>query len=211
MVASLFLHYEKIFEILHPTFENNRVLYRKRKLSNKSEGRNYMYKEYAGMSYEEVIEKYSDYITRMCVVWTQNEEAAKDCFQNTFIKLYKSSKTFNDSEHLKAWLLRVARNECNDYHRTFWNKNVSIGLDREKLERVKNDSANKIQFDSDTENLVKALRKLSLKYREVLVLYYYQEYSTKEISDILQLSVNTVKSRLQRGREKLAKIIKKQV
>ncbi|MFQ9213514.1 MAG: RNA polymerase sigma factor, partial [Eubacterium ventriosum] len=45
----------------------------------------------------------------------------------------------------------------------------------------------------------------------VLVLYYYQEYSTKEISDILQLSVNTVKSRLQRGREKLAKIIKKQV
>jgi len=55
------------------------------------------------------------------------------------------------------------------------------------------------------------LRKLSLKHREVLVLYYYQEYSTKEISDILQLSVNTVKSRLQRGREKLAKIIKKQV
>jgi len=144
-----------------------------------------MDKTYAGMSYEEVVEKYSDYITRMCVVWTQNEEAAKDCFQNTFIKLYKSSKTFNDSEHLKAWLLRVAR--------------------------VKNDSVNKIQFDSDTENLVKALRKLSLKYREVLVLYYYQEYSTKEISDILQLSVNTVKSRLQRGREKLAKIIKKQV
>ncbi|WP_288682542.1 RNA polymerase sigma factor [uncultured Eubacterium sp.] len=170
-----------------------------------------MDKTYAGMSYEEVVEKYSDYITRMCVVWTQNEEAAKDCFQNTFIKLYKSSKNFNDSEHLKAWLLRVARNECNDYHRTFWNKNVSIGLDREKLERVKNDSVNKIQFDSDTENLVKALRKLSLKYREVLVLYYYQEYSTKEISDILQLSVNTVKSRLQRGREKLAKIIKKQV
>ena len=97
-----------------------------------------MDKTYAGMSYEEVVEKYSDYITRMCVVWTQNEEAAKDCFQNTFIKLYKSSKNFNDSEHLKAWLLRVARNECNDYHRTFWNKNVSIGLDREKLERVKN-------------------------------------------------------------------------
>ena len=109
-----------------------------------------MYKEYAGMSYEEVIEKYSDHITRMCVVWTQNEEAAKDWIQNTYIKLYKSSKTFNDSEHLKSWLLRVARNECNDYHRTFWNKNVSIGLDREKLERVKNDSANKIQFDSDT-------------------------------------------------------------
>ena len=40
-----------------------------------------MDKTYAGMSYEEVVEKYSDYITRMCVVWTQNEEAAKDCFK----------------------------------------------------------------------------------------------------------------------------------
>ena len=186
---------------------------------------------YAGMSYEEVIEKYSDYITRMCVVWTQNEEAAKDCFQNTFIKLYKCSKTFNDSEHLKAWLLRVARNECNDYHpsrpcgrtrqqrgkpedKSFWNKNVSVGLDKEKLENVHKDSGNsmrELQYDSDTEILINALRRIPLKYREILVLYYYQEYTTKEISDILQLSVNTVKSRLRRGREKLATIVKKQV
>lgn len=169
---------------------------------------------YAGMSYEEVIEKYSDYITRMCVVWTQNEEAAKDCFQNTFIKLYKCSKTFNDSEHLKAWLLRVARNECNDYHKSFWNKNVSVGLDKEKLENVHKDSGNsmrELQYDSDTEILINALRRIPLKYREILVLYYYQEYTTKEISDILQLSVNTVKSRLRRVREKLATIVKKQV
>ena len=173
-----------------------------------------MYKEYAGMSYEEVIEKYSDHITRMCVVWTQNEEAAKDCFQNTFIKLYKSSKNFNDSEHLKAWLLKVARNECNDYHKSFWNRNVSVGLDKEKLENVHKDSGNsmrELQYDSDTEILINALRRIPLKYREILVLYYYQEYTTKEISDILQLSVNTVKSRLQRGREKLAKILEKQV
>jgi len=76
---------------------------------------------------------------------------------------------------------------------------------------MQNNSTNGLQLDNDTEILVKALRKISLKYREVLVLYYYQEYSTKEISDILQLSVNTVKSRLQRGREKLAKILEKQV
>ena len=76
---------------------------------------------------------------------------------------------------------------------------------------MKNNLTNWLQLDNDTEILVKALRKISLKYREVLVLYYYQEYSTKEISDILQLSVNTVKSRLQRGREKLAKILEKQV
>ena len=59
-----------------------------------------------------------------------------------------------------------------------------------------------LQYDSDTEILINALRRIPLKYREILVLYYYQEYTTKEISDILQLSVNTVKSRLRRGREK---------
>jgi RNA polymerase sigma-70 factor (ECF subfamily) len=108
----------------------------------------------------------------------------------------------------------VARNECNDYHKSFWNKNVSVGLDKEKLENVHKDSGNsmrELQYDSDTEILINALRRIPLKYREILVLYYYQEYTTKEISDILQLSVNTVKSRLRRGREKLATIVKKQV
>mgnify|MGYP000028392435 FL=1 len=105
----------------------------------------------------------------------------------------------------------MARNECNDYHKSFWNRNVSVGLEKDRLEGMQNNSTNGLQLDNDTEILVKAIEKISLKYREVLVLYYYQEYSTKEISDILQLSVNTVKSRLQRGREKLAKILEKQV
>ena len=86
--------------------------------------------------------------------------------------------------------------------------------DKEKLENVHKDTGNsmrELQYDSDTEILINALRRIPLKYREILVLYYYQEYTTKEISDILQLSVNTVKSRLQRGREKLAKILEKQV
>ena len=47
-----------------------------------------MIKTYAGIPYEEIVRRYADDITRLCVVWTQNEEAAKDCFQNTFLKLY---------------------------------------------------------------------------------------------------------------------------
>ena len=62
--------------------------------------------------------------------------------------------------------------------------------------------------DPDTEQLVKALRSLSFKYREVLVLYYYEEYNTSEIAKLLNVSVNTVKSRLRRGKEKLADILK---
>ena len=53
-----------------------------------------MIKTYAGIPYEEIVRRYADDITRLCVVWTQNEEAAKDCFQNTFLKLYMTKKSF---------------------------------------------------------------------------------------------------------------------
>lgn len=54
-----------------------------------------MIKTYAGIPYEEIVRRYADDITRLCVVWTQNEEAAKDCFQNTFLKLYMTKKKFS--------------------------------------------------------------------------------------------------------------------
>lgn len=161
-------------------------------------------KKYAGMEYEEVVRQFADDITRLCIVWTQNEEAAKDCFQNTFLKLYQVKKSFREVEHIKAWLYKVARNECIDYHRQFWNRNVNMGYipnENQKTDSLKIDN-------EETEQLLKALRALSLKYREVIVLYYYEEYNTTEIAEILHTSVNTVKSRLRRGTKKLADIIK---
>ena len=154
-----------------------------------------MIKTYAGIPYEEIVRRYADDITRWCVVWTQNEEAAKDCVQKTFLKLYMTKKSFREEEHIKAWLFKVTRNECRDYHKQFWNCNVDIGYDPKQYERQR-----VLQVDDpDTEQLVKALRSLSFKYREVLVLYYYEEYNTSEIAKLLNVSVNTVKSRLRRG------------
>lgn len=160
-----------------------------------------MQRKYAGMDYEEVVRLFADDITRLCVVWIQNPEDAKDCFQNTFLKLYQTKKEFADAEHIKAWLLRVARNECNDYCRTFWKRNVDLGFELDENARILFD------YDSSTEKLLSALHKLDGKYREILYLYYYEEYETAEIAKILQLNINTVKSRLRRGRNKLAEIM----
>ena len=126
-----------------------------------------MINKYAGIEYEDVVRQYADDITRLCVVWTQNEEAAKDCFQNTFLKLYQTEQTFREEEHIKAWLYTVARNECRDYHRQFWNRNVDIGYVPQE-----NQKAGSLQIeDEETEQLVVALRKLPFRYREVIVLY----------------------------------------
>lgn len=62
-------------------------------------------------------------------------------------------------------------------------------------------------YDEEASDLVEKLHSLPIKYREVLMLYYYEGYDVKETAEILHINVNTVKSRLRRGREKLAKII----
>lgn len=162
-----------------------------------------MGRSYAGMDYETVVHLFADHITRLCTVWTRDSEAAKDCFQNTFLKLYQSQTEFRDDKHLKAWLITVAKNECRDYHRTFWKRKVELGFEPEEESVMAG-------CGGEAEQLVYALRDLPLKFREVLVLYYYEGYDTNEIAHMLNASVNTVKSRLRRGREKLAGAIKSQ-
>ncbi len=152
---------------------------------------------YAGMSFEDVTKEFSDNVTRICISATGNYEDAKDCFQNTFLKLYTSKKSFNNKEHLKAWLLRVAINECKDYHKSFWRKNVDFDYDKFFATR-----SNTNGFEPGAmETLLTALRSLPYKYYQIIYLYYIEGYNTSEISALLHISCNTVKSRLNRGRK----------
>lgn len=149
------------------------------------------------MSFEDVTKEFSDNVTRICISATGNYEDAKDCFQNTFLKLYTSKKSFNNKEHLKAWLLRVAINECKDYHKSFWRKNVDFDYDKFFATR-----SNTNGFEPGAmETLLTALRSLPYKYYQIIYLYYIEGYNTSEISALLHISCNTVKSRLNRGRK----------
>lgn len=151
------------------------------------------------MSFEDVTKEFSDNVTRICISATGNYEDAKDCFQNTFLKLYTSKKSFNNKEHLKAWLLRVAINECKDYHKSFWRKNVDFDYDYDKFFATQNTM--KWGDTDEMETLLTALRSLPYKYYQIIYLYYIEGYNTSEISELLHMSCNTVKSRLNRGRK----------
>lgn len=151
--------------------------------------------QFAGLTFEQIIEKYSDTITKVCLVRLQNWADAEDCYQNTFLTLYQKSPDFNDENHLKAWLIRVAINECTDYIRS--NKRTS------SLEDAKNIV---FSIDEDKSDLSFALLQLKPKYRNVIYLHYYEGYKIDEISQILGIKLNTVKSLLKRGKEKLKNI-----
>lgn len=163
---------------------------------------------YAGMDFETVLRKYADCITRLCVVNTGNREDAKDCFQNTFLKLYLSDKTFSREEYLKAWLIRVAINECRDFHRTLWKRKVDLGYQGSTGEAVSEkrnaNGEEEVIYEEECRELLETLQRIPEKYREILYLYYYEAFSIGEIAEMLSLKVNTVKSRLLRGRKKMA-------
>lgn len=150
---------------------------------------------FAGLTFEQAVEKYSDTVTKLCLVRLQNWADAEDCYQNTFISLYQKAPEFKDKKHLEAWLIKVAINKCNDYIRSH-KKTV-------QLEQVEHLS---FSIDEDKTDLSFALLQLEPKYRDVIYLHYYEDYKLEDISSILQIKLNTVKSLLKRGKEKLKQI-----
>lgn len=150
---------------------------------------------YAGLSFEEAVRKYAQNVSSACLMRLQNYADAEDCFQNTFLKLYKSSPEFHSESHLKAWLLRVAINEC---------KNCIRDSRRQlPLDFAVDQPAPSAEDDVD---LSWALLQLEGDYREVVYLYYVERMKVKEIAGILGKNPNTIKTLLSRGREKLKRI-----
>ena len=150
---------------------------------------------YAGLTYEEVVNKFFQTVASVCVLHINNHADAQDCFQNTFVKLFEKSPDFNDESHLKAWLIRVAINECNNVRRK--NSRV-IQFDEKFVE---------ISYKSDDEKDISwALVQLDPKYREVIYLRYCEQYNANEIASIIGKSPVAVRTMLKRGKEKLKKI-----
>lgn len=143
------------------------------------------------MTIEDVIDTYGDMVTRICIMNLRNSDDAKDCFQEVFIKFYKHGM-IEDHDYLKYWLIRVTINTCKDYRRVFYKKTINI-------EDVL------IQDEKKDYVLLPVILDMPTRYKNVLYLYYYEGYKTDEISEILKMNINTVKSRLKRGREILKK------
>lgn len=117
------------------------------------------------------------------------------------IQYHTYKKEFDTEEHIRAWLIRVAINKAKNITRSFWHRN-KCNLE-EYIETL--------TFETpESETLFDTVMKLPEKYRIVLHLFYYEDYTTQEISDILHLSVSNVKTRLSRGRALLKETLKEE-
>lgn len=147
--------------------------------------------------FDDVMERYSDMVYRVCLTITGNAEDAKDAFQETFLRLVKNKDKITSEEHLKAWLIRVASNCSKTTVTSTWNRTTQ-GMEEE--------TAGGGEFYEQKENdLLNELQRLPKKYSVTLYLYYYEEYSIKEISVMLNKNENSIKTLLARGRKLLRK------
>ena len=145
-------------------------------------------------SVQELFEKYQDNLYIIAFNVCKNAEDAKDVVQDTFIQYYSAKKEFESEQHIRAWLIRVAINKAKNVNGTFWRKN-KISLE---------DYMESLVFETpESEELFETVMHLPEKYRIVIHLFYYEEYSVHEIADILKLSESNVKVRLSRGRSLL--------
>ena len=139
--------------------------------------------------------KYIDTVFRVALSWMKHPSEAEDVTQTVFMKLYREVKPFTSEEHVKHWLIRVAINECKKTFRNPFHRVEDIA-----------DYANSLSFETQEHSeLYDAVMDLPQKYRVPIFLYYYEDYSTVEISKILGIPTPTVATRLHRGRELLKK------
>lgn len=145
-------------------------------------------------------EKYMDMIYRVAYSWTKNVEDANDVTQDVLIQLFKSTKEFETDSHLKNWLTRVTVNQCKMIFRSPWNRTDDIS-----------EYAETLGFEDQTHlDLFLAVMKLDKKYRVPLMLFYYEGYSTSEISSFLNLPEKTISTRLFRAKNKLKDYLKEE-
>ncbi|MGN0473798.1 MAG: RNA polymerase sigma factor [Acutalibacteraceae bacterium] len=148
--------------------------------------------------FTEAVRKYSDTVFKVCYSCCKNRSDAEDMMQNVFLKLYRYEEKFKDSEHVRLWLIRVSINECNDYFSSSWRRRVTCSINDERFE----DEGLSFEIPEQSE-LFYAVRALPPKYRVVVHLYYYEDYSVSEIADMLGLKETAVQTQLMRARNKL--------
>lgn len=149
------------------------------------------------MKYREIYEQYYTMVYRLCLLLLKNKQDAEDAAQTVFLKIMEKQPVFSDEDHTRAWLLTVTRNHCRDIQRSFWHKKRS---DLEDLpEPLVED------FDKQEGLLFEIFQSLPKKQREVVYLYYFEDYSIKEISHILNRNESTIQSQLFAARKRMKK------
>ena len=139
-------------------------------------------------------DNYGEMLYRIAYVYLANQDDVEDVLQDVFVSFLTNNSKFKSEEHKKAWLIRTTQNKCINLLKSASRKNTNI----EDIQLQSFESDNDLHID-----ILKQIIALDKKYKTVVILYYYNDYSVSEIAQILKISKSAVKMRLKRSRELL--------
>ena len=148
---------------------------------------------------EMLVERFHQNLFAVAFNVCKNSEDAEEVVQDAFIQYHLKRLDFQSEEHIRAWLIRVTINKAKNAARTFWWRH------RRSLEET---MAALTFDDQESERLFEAVIALPQKYRIVVHLFYYEDYSVHEMAELLSLSESNVKTRLSRARAMLRDTLK---
>ena len=151
---------------------------------------------------EQLMNSYGNDVLRIAYMYLRDKQRAEDVFQEVFIKVFHKYESFKGESTEKTWLTRITINVCKDMLRSSWLKKILLS-DKIQPESFEPTIENGVIQREEDRILFREVLSLRPVFKEVILLYYYQEFDTVEISQILNISESTVRTRLHRARNSL--------
>ena len=140
---------------------------------------------------------YKSDLMRMCCIWLQDTVLAEDAVQETFVKAYRSMARFRGDCSEKTWLMRIAVNTCRSMRRSWWSRMIDRSVTPDMLAELYPAALN------EDLSLIEDVMRLPDREKDVILLYYYQNMSVREVAQALGIAVSSVSMRLKKARSRL--------
>jgi RNA polymerase sigma-70 factor (ECF subfamily) len=159
---------------------------------------------------ENIMEEFGERLTKLAYNYIKDWKLAEDVVQDVFITCYKQYESIDKITSFKSWIFRITINKSKDVLKSSSIRKVIINSNLFNLFTSKELSPEMVMIKRGEEELLSmCVLSLPVKYREVIILYYYEELPIEEISEILKINRNTIKTRLVRGRDKLKNMVER--
>lgn len=156
---------------------------------------------------EMLVDEYSARVKRLAYTYVKSWQAAEDITQEVFISCYKNLDSFRIESSYKTWLFKITVNKSKDYLKSKWYKSiVPFDFNWSLFSGMKASPEDEVIEKNDEYILSEKVLRLPAKYREVIILYYYEDLNIREISELSNINLDTVKTRLRRAKSLLRKM-----
>ena len=146
--------------------------------------------------FHSLVDEHTDYLLRLAFLYVHNFASAEDIVQDAFFQFYCSQDTFQQKSSIKTCLTRITINKCKDYLKSWrYRKMVLTNTFNEPTKQ-----SNIVIKNNERSEIAEAVMSLPIPYREVIILYYYQELTIPQIAHLTEIHENTLKTRLRKAK-----------